>query len=110
MLQLYQAEWCPYSRRVRRRLTELQLDFVAGPVILQLGPPGSTNYYGPLGQNDFIDGAVGGNAACVSGTPTATPVATSTATPVAASLAHRAFSNRVRANAKNVTINSQAAK
>ena len=32
MLQLYQAEWCPYSRRVRRRLTELQLDFVAKQV------------------------------------------------------------------------------
>jgi glutathione S-transferase len=32
VLELYQAEWCPYSRRVRRRLTELQLDFVARQV------------------------------------------------------------------------------
>ena len=26
MLELYQAEWCPYSRRVRQRMTELGLD------------------------------------------------------------------------------------
>ncbi|HZG34930.1 MAG TPA: glutathione S-transferase N-terminal domain-containing protein [Gaiellaceae bacterium] len=29
MLSLFQAEWCPYSRRVRERLTELGLPFVA---------------------------------------------------------------------------------
>jgi glutathione S-transferase len=29
VLELYQAEWCPYSRRVRMRLTELGVDFVA---------------------------------------------------------------------------------
>ena len=29
MIELYQAEWCPYSRRVRMRLTELGVDFVA---------------------------------------------------------------------------------
>ena len=32
MLELYQAEWCPYSHRVRQRLTELGLDFVARQV------------------------------------------------------------------------------
>lgn len=32
MLQLYQAEWCPYSHRVRQRLTELGVDFVAKQV------------------------------------------------------------------------------
>ena len=32
MLELYQAEWCPYSHRVRERLTELGLDFVARQV------------------------------------------------------------------------------
>jgi glutaredoxin 3 len=32
MLVLYQAEWCPYSHRVRMRLTELQLEWVARPV------------------------------------------------------------------------------
>ena len=32
MLTLWQAEWCPYSRRVRRRLTELGVDFVAKQV------------------------------------------------------------------------------
>jgi glutathione S-transferase len=26
MLTLYQAEWCPHSRRVRRRLTQLMVD------------------------------------------------------------------------------------
>ncbi len=29
MLSLFQAEWCPYSGRVRQRLTELGLPFVA---------------------------------------------------------------------------------
>jgi glutathione S-transferase len=28
MLELYQTEWCPSSRRVRERLTELSLDYV----------------------------------------------------------------------------------
>lgn len=32
VLELYQAEWCPYSHRVRQRLTELGLDFVAHQV------------------------------------------------------------------------------
>lgn len=32
MLTLYQAEWCPHSHRVRQRLTELMLPFVAIPV------------------------------------------------------------------------------
>ena len=32
VLTLWQAEWCPYSHRVRERLTELGLDFVAKQV------------------------------------------------------------------------------
>ena len=32
MLELYQAEWCPHSHRVRERLTELGVDFVARQV------------------------------------------------------------------------------
>jgi glutathione S-transferase len=32
MIELYQAEWCPHSHRVRQRLTELALDFVARQV------------------------------------------------------------------------------
>jgi glutathione S-transferase len=28
MLELYQTEWCPASRRVRERLTELGLDYL----------------------------------------------------------------------------------
>ena len=32
MLELYQAEWCPYSHRVRQRLTELGLDFLSRQV------------------------------------------------------------------------------
>jgi glutathione S-transferase len=35
MLQLFQAEWCPYSHRVRQRLTELGVDFVARQVAPQ---------------------------------------------------------------------------
>ena len=32
MLELYQAEWCPFSSAVRERLTELGVDFVARQV------------------------------------------------------------------------------
>ena len=32
MLELYQAEWCPYSSAVRQRLTELGIDFIAKQV------------------------------------------------------------------------------
>jgi glutathione S-transferase len=32
MLELYQAEWCPFSHLVRERLTELGLPFVARQV------------------------------------------------------------------------------
>jgi glutathione S-transferase len=31
-MELYQAEWCPQSHRVRQRLTELGLDFTARQV------------------------------------------------------------------------------
>jgi glutathione S-transferase len=32
MYELYQAEWCPYSHRVRAKLTERGVDFVARQV------------------------------------------------------------------------------
>jgi glutaredoxin len=32
MVELYQAEWCPFSHLVRQRLTELGVDFVARQV------------------------------------------------------------------------------
>jgi glutathione S-transferase len=32
MDELYQAEWCPHSRRVRQRFTELGVSFIARPV------------------------------------------------------------------------------
>jgi len=32
VIELYQAEWCPHSHRVRQRLSELGLDFVARQV------------------------------------------------------------------------------
>lgn len=28
MLELWQTEWCPASRRIRQRLTELEVDYV----------------------------------------------------------------------------------
>jgi glutathione S-transferase len=34
VLELWQAEWCPHSHRVRLRLTELQVDWVARTVPL----------------------------------------------------------------------------
>jgi glutathione S-transferase len=35
VLELWQAEWCPHSHRVRLRLTELQLDWVARTIPLE---------------------------------------------------------------------------
>ncbi len=32
MIEVYQAEWCPFSRMVRQRLGELDQPFVAHPV------------------------------------------------------------------------------
>lgn len=32
LLELYQAEWCPYSHEVRARLTELGISFIARQV------------------------------------------------------------------------------
>ena len=32
MIELYQAEWCPFSAAVRERMTELRLEFVAHQV------------------------------------------------------------------------------
>jgi glutathione S-transferase len=34
MLELWQAEWCPYSHRVRMRLTELRVDWIARTIPL----------------------------------------------------------------------------
>ncbi len=32
MIEIFQAEWCPYSRVVRQRMTELGVDFVCRQV------------------------------------------------------------------------------
>lgn len=32
MVELFQAEWCPHSHKVRQRLTELGVDFTARQV------------------------------------------------------------------------------
>jgi glutaredoxin len=32
VIELYQAEWCPHSHRLRQRLTELGLDFIGRQV------------------------------------------------------------------------------
>ncbi len=37
MLELYQTEWCPASRRVRERLTELGLDYFVHQVPVARG-------------------------------------------------------------------------
>ena len=38
MIELWQAEWCPHSHRVRQRLSELGLDFVARQVPVEREP------------------------------------------------------------------------
>ena len=37
MLELWQTEWCPASRRVRQRLTELEIDYVIRQVPVEKG-------------------------------------------------------------------------
>jgi glutathione S-transferase len=37
LLELYQTEWCPASRRVRQRLTELGVSYVARQVPVERG-------------------------------------------------------------------------
>lgn len=37
MDELYQAEWCPHSHRVRQRFTELGVSFIARPVPAERG-------------------------------------------------------------------------
>ncbi|HEX5583683.1 glutathione S-transferase N-terminal domain-containing protein [Gaiella sp.] len=50
MLELWQAEWCPYSHRVRLRLTELRLDWVARAVPIDRA------------QRDAMEAATGGRS------------------------------------------------
>lgn len=49
MHELYQTEWCPYSHRVRQKLTELGLDFIGRQV-----PPSRS-------QREAMREAVGGD-------------------------------------------------
>jgi glutathione S-transferase len=51
MIELYQAEWCPHSHRVRKRLTELGLDFVARQV--PVDPAGRTELERASGQRSI---------------------------------------------------------
>jgi glutathione S-transferase len=37
MLELFQTEWCPASRRVRQRLTELGVDYLGRQVPVERG-------------------------------------------------------------------------
>ena len=49
MLTLYQAEWCPFSHRVRQRLTELGVDFVARQVAAR--PEARSDLLAAVGTN-----------------------------------------------------------
>jgi glutathione S-transferase len=51
MLNLYQAEWCPHSQRVRQRLTELGVDFVALQVPVE--PEERLGLRGRTGQDEI---------------------------------------------------------
>jgi glutathione S-transferase len=42
-VQLFQAEWCPHSHKVRQRLTELGLDFTARQVPAEPGARDAMN-------------------------------------------------------------------
>jgi glutathione S-transferase len=50
-MELYQAEWCPHSHKVRQRLTELALDFTARQVAVD--PDGRTEMKRRVGTNEI---------------------------------------------------------
>jgi glutathione S-transferase len=63
MVQLFQAEWCPFSHLVRQRLTELGVDFVARQV--EPNPEDRHTLHEETGERSipvivFDDGAVVG--------------------------------------------------
>jgi glutathione S-transferase len=64
MLELWQTEWCPASHRVRERLTELGVDYVARQV------PVEKNERAALGRatgTDTIPALVTGDGAAIVG-------------------------------------------
>ena len=50
-MDLFQAEWCPHSHRVRQRLTELGLDFTARQVPAE--PHDRTAMRGATGSDEI---------------------------------------------------------
>jgi glutathione S-transferase len=50
-LELWQTEWCPASQRVRQRLTELGLAFLARPV--PVDPDARTELWASTGQRSI---------------------------------------------------------
>jgi glutathione S-transferase len=58
MLELWQAEWCPFSHRVRLRLTELELDWIARTIPVERGHRGRLEEAtGIRGIPTLVDGA-----------------------------------------------------
>ena len=50
-MELYQAEWCPHSHKVRQKLTELRLDFSARQVAA--APDERTEMQRNVGTNEI---------------------------------------------------------
>jgi glutathione S-transferase len=50
-VELYQAEWCPHSHRVRQRLTELGIDFWGRQVAADPGERGEMEH--AVGTNEI---------------------------------------------------------
>jgi len=56
-MELYQAEWCPHSHKVRQRLTELGIDFTACQVAAE--PDGRRELKARVGTDEIpvlVDG------------------------------------------------------
>jgi glutathione S-transferase len=64
MIQLFQAEWCPYSAAVRQRLTELGVDYV----IRQVAPePPDRDALREATGDDIIPALILGDGSVLSG-------------------------------------------
>ena len=61
-MELYQAEWCPHSHKVRQRLTELAIDFTARQVAAE--PDDRKEMEERFGTNEIPVLVAGGETVC----------------------------------------------
>ena len=92
MLELWQTEWCPASRRVRQRLTELGVDYVTRQVPVEQDERRAAR---SVTDTDTIPALVSMTARSSSGRTRSSPISTTFAEPAEAE-AHRLKAMKAR--------------